>query len=144
MAFQKQPCDGDWQIEKMFTVDVIQCLLEYRKKFCPSIVFSWFTLDMFFQDACGIMAVCEYRERMDFAQLTNDELYKRYCINHATLAHIIAQLDAALAPNTDRSYSLSTGYKVRMVYHYINTQIVFDHNDMIMDIVARWPESTHD
>ncbi|XP_052248633.1 putative nuclease HARBI1 [Dreissena polymorpha] len=186
------------------------------------------------------MAVREYRERIDIAQLTNDDLYKRYRVNHATLAYIIAQLDAALAPNTDRSHSLSTGYKVlitlrylatgviqlntgdlhsvaqssvsravsqtldalssqnvvrrhirfpttieslnrnkqgffhiarfpnvigvidgthvqiqapsidepmyvnRMGYHSINTQIVFDHNDMIMDVVARWPGSTHD
>jgi len=35
---------------------------------------------------------------MDFAHLTNDELHKRYCVNHPTLAYIIAQLDAALAP----------------------------------------------
>ncbi|KAH3771505.1 hypothetical protein DPMN_172827 [Dreissena polymorpha] len=42
MAFQNQPCGADWQMEKakMFTVDVIQCLLEYKKKFCPSIVFQ--------------------------------------------------------------------------------------------------------
>ncbi|XP_052226180.1 putative nuclease HARBI1 [Dreissena polymorpha] len=35
-------------------------------------------------------------------------------------------------------------YVNRMGYHSINTQIVFDHNDMIMDVVARWPGSTHD
>ncbi|KAH3782689.1 hypothetical protein DPMN_160608 [Dreissena polymorpha] len=52
MAFQNQPCGGHWQMEKakMFTVDVIQCSLEYRMKFCPSIVFPWLTLGMFFQD----------------------------------------------------------------------------------------------
>ncbi|KAH3873370.1 hypothetical protein DPMN_036604 [Dreissena polymorpha] len=32
----------------MFTVDVIHCSLQYKKKFCPSIVFPWLTLGMFF------------------------------------------------------------------------------------------------
>ncbi|KAH3711441.1 hypothetical protein DPMN_071110 [Dreissena polymorpha] len=63
------------------------------------------------------MAVREYRERMDIAQLTNDVLYKRYRVNHTTLAYIIVQLDAALAPNSDRSHSLSTGYNLQGLDH---------------------------
>ncbi|XP_052256779.1 uncharacterized protein LOC127861985 isoform X2 [Dreissena polymorpha] len=72
------------------------------------------------------MAVREYRERIDIAQLTNDDLYKRYRVNHATLAYIIAQLDAALAPNTDRSHSLSTGYKVLITLRFPNVIGVID------------------
>ncbi|KAH3786451.1 hypothetical protein DPMN_164558 [Dreissena polymorpha] len=51
MAFQNQPCGGDWQMEKakMFTVDVIYSQ-EYNKKFCPSIVFPWLTLGIVYQD----------------------------------------------------------------------------------------------
>ncbi|KAH3752932.1 hypothetical protein DPMN_187558 [Dreissena polymorpha] len=67
------------------------------------------------------MAVRKYRERMDFAQLTNDEFYKRYRVNHATLTYSIAQLDAALAPNTDRSHGLSTmTYPFGQKYRYAN------------------------
>ncbi|KAH3713917.1 hypothetical protein DPMN_073720 [Dreissena polymorpha] len=66
----------------------------------------------------------EYREQMDIAQLTNDDLYKRYRVNHATLAYIIAQLDAASAPNTDRSQSLSTGYKVLITLRYLATGVI--------------------
>ncbi|KAH3736500.1 hypothetical protein DPMN_043070 [Dreissena polymorpha] len=70
------------------------------------------------------MAVREYRERIDIAQLTNDDLYKRYRVNHATLAYIIAQLDAALAPYNDRSHSLSTGYKVLITLRYLATGVI--------------------
>ncbi|KAH3715991.1 hypothetical protein DPMN_058707 [Dreissena polymorpha] len=70
------------------------------------------------------MAVHEYRERMDIAQLTNDDMYKRYRVNHAILAYIIAQLDAALAPNTDRNHSLSTGYKVLITLRYLATGVI--------------------
>ncbi|WAR12576.1 HARB1-like protein [Mya arenaria] len=35
-------------------------------------------------------------------------------------------------------------YVNRMGYHSINTQIVFDGRDNIIDIVARWPGATHD
>ena len=70
------------------------------------------------------MAVREYRERIDIAQLTNDDLYKRYRVNHATLAYIIAHLDAALAPNTDRSHSLSNGYKVWITLRYLATGVI--------------------
>ncbi|XP_053406275.1 putative nuclease HARBI1 [Mercenaria mercenaria] len=35
-------------------------------------------------------------------------------------------------------------YVNRLNYHSINTQVVFDGEDRIIDLVARWPGSTHD
>ena len=70
------------------------------------------------------MAAREYHDRLDIEQLTNDQLLKRYRVNHATLAYIIAKLDAALAPRTSRSHSLSTGYKVLITLRYLATGVI--------------------
>lgn len=35
-------------------------------------------------------------------------------------------------------------YVNRKGYHSVNVQLVFDANDRVTDVVARWPGSTHD
>ncbi|XP_067686105.1 putative nuclease HARBI1 [Haliotis asinina] len=35
-------------------------------------------------------------------------------------------------------------YVNRKQYHSINTQVIFDHSSQIIDVVAKWPGSTHD
>ncbi|XP_071110025.1 putative nuclease HARBI1 [Haliotis cracherodii] len=44
-----------------------------------------------------------------------------------------------IAPSVDEP-----SYVNRKQYHSINTQLVFDPNNMIIDLVAKWPGSTHD
>ncbi|KAH3727240.1 hypothetical protein DPMN_053170 [Dreissena polymorpha] len=61
---------------------------------------------------------------MDYLHLTNDELQKKYRVNHPTLQYLIDQLDAALRPKTDRSHGLSTGYKLLITLRYLSTSVI--------------------
>lgn len=72
------------------------------------------------------MAVREYGERMDFSQLTNDELHNRYRVNHPTLEYIIDLLDAALGPKTKlSSTAVLTMFVLKSKYIFVYDFLLF-------------------
>ncbi|KAK0147928.1 putative nuclease HARBI1 [Merluccius polli] len=69
------------------------------------------------------------------------ELIKRYRLNLEGIKLIVELVRDAITPPTNRNNSIR---KYNKESTYINTQIVFDATFNILDVVAKWPGSTHD
>lgn len=61
----------------------------------------------------------------------------------AGIPQVIGLVDGTLIPVSNPSMDDPT-FICRKGYSAINTQVVVDHNGLIVDVVGKWPGSTHD
>ncbi|XP_056585856.1 putative nuclease HARBI1 [Triplophysa dalaica] len=68
---------------------------------------------------------------------------QQYFLTHHHIPQVIGVIDGTLIPILTPSVDGHV-YICRKGYAAINCQVICDHKSLITDIVARWPESTHD
>lgn len=64
-------------------------------------------------------------------------------LKHYHIPQVIGVIDVALIPISTPSVDGRT-FICRKSYSAINCQVICDHKCLFTDIVARWPDSTHD